>query len=590
MHKVQDDLFTIMDYSNNNDNKFFFPTNRRNLLNIISSGILGPKEVYAKYRSDILEVSKGYIPLFKDGISEDIIDLTTVNKDVNYPVLIEVDANKIVLKALNGEIDESNEGYLDSFFMCESVLGFNAMDAIHFLSDEALQDFQSKGFENVPMDNYVFKVSPELFENDIEFKSSFFEKLNNLYTDDNKLIRKSLIADKVVSSIALLAKMMKRSDDVILLRALIEFDTIPKGTTVPYEYEILTDLIHSSVMGTEYSLKEETENMKLMELLLDILTETDPSEGWNPINVLDSLYERYIDSSGDVNEGIQKWYSYCKAVVRNEKEIDPKTFTDDHDRIKRGIFLFILRPEYQDVVDSEKSYLNPGYIVRTIALFLAGLRVGYERLSNDFKMPGKYHDIFSRLKAYIINKSIGREVDNVKIDIELDLNSKVSDKEYPCSLEILDKQLFDQSIQLPKNVNDIITQMLERNYEQTEYDIFDGRISYSFQYMESKRKQPIYIDVEKYTIRIFSPCVEFTKYSSYEKKYATNKVLAQMMKDNGQMKGKAYYVYEAGHSLSLERRIAISNIDNVDVIEIIEFVAKTADRFEEVYFKHDKVQ
>ena len=61
----------------NKEDRFLVLTHRRNLLSIMSSGLIGPKEVYGKYRDDILVKTKGLVPLFSRSISSQLIDLTT---------------------------------------------------------------------------------------------------------------------------------------------------------------------------------------------------------------------------------------------------------------------------------------------------------------------------------------------------------------------------------------------------------------------------------------------------------------------------------------------------------------------------------
>ena len=56
---------------------YYFLTNRRNILSIMSSGLLGPSDIFAKYKNDILTRTGGYFPLFSKGFSNDLINATT---------------------------------------------------------------------------------------------------------------------------------------------------------------------------------------------------------------------------------------------------------------------------------------------------------------------------------------------------------------------------------------------------------------------------------------------------------------------------------------------------------------------------------
>ena len=53
-----------------------------------------------------------------------------------------------------------------------------------------------------------------------------------------------------------------------------------------------------------------------------------------------------------------------------------------------------LRPEYHDYESIKFESLNPGQIVKTISLFLAGYRTGYERLPHLYKNKVLYNNIY----------------------------------------------------------------------------------------------------------------------------------------------------------------------------------------------------
>ena len=128
---------------------YYFLTNRRNILSIMSSGLLGPSNIFAKYKNDILARTGGYFPLFSKGFSNDLINTTTANPDVNFPVVIELDKNKLPGSCAQGLSDTgqfiTNVQLHDKvgLRLFDIVLNTDMIKEIHFDSQENLKDFLS---------------------------------------------------------------------------------------------------------------------------------------------------------------------------------------------------------------------------------------------------------------------------------------------------------------------------------------------------------------------------------------------------------------------------------------------------------------
>jgi len=581
----------------NNDNKYLL-TNRRNILSIMSGGVIGASDVYSKYGNDILSASHGYLPLFVNGVPEEAIKLTSANIDTNFPVLLEIDLDSVSKEIhryhlSNGKIlDESNLDNSDAeVILINEVIKTSLISCVHFMTHENLQDFKARVLENVPVNNFKYNVSPELFYiNQTKFNVNWFSLVPTLNTVSPSLAYRSRLSDKIVASIALLSENLKRSDDAILLMSLIQSSDINDNVSVPYEYRILSNVINLLHLDISH-FSNTSENHKLIRATIEVLIGINLEEGWDATDVLDEIVNVYNSISGEVSsENIDNWRNFCKDVLNNEKDIYPGVLSDVNDIIKRSIFLLLIRPEYSDYVDIESEYLNPGHAVKTIALFFAGFRAGYERLSNDFKSYDEYHGIFSPLKVHYINLDTTEENRVFPASANISVICDINSQQYRCKLQVLEEVLTDKSVSLPNEVHTIINRMNQKGYKETKYDMFENRVSYSFEYQAEARRQPIYIDIYDHMMRISSPCIEFKKYKSYERKYTTKKVMEQLLKDNGIMQGKCYYVYEKGVNISLERRISLSDINNLNIIDIIEFIAKSSDNFEKEYFKHDKVQ
>ncbi len=92
--KYQGDLFSINKKAVSTG-KWFFATNRANLLTILASGIICPANCYAKYYDDLLSFSGNSIPLLRDGLYSDLTERVTGGNNARFPVLLEINSVSI---------------------------------------------------------------------------------------------------------------------------------------------------------------------------------------------------------------------------------------------------------------------------------------------------------------------------------------------------------------------------------------------------------------------------------------------------------------------------------------------------------------
>ena len=91
--------------------KWLFATNTNNLRMIIAQGLLSSPAGFSKYYQDILEKTEGWIPLFKDKIPKEILDIATCEASHLTPCIIELSMSNIeggVKASKNNEIIDIN--------------------------------------------------------------------------------------------------------------------------------------------------------------------------------------------------------------------------------------------------------------------------------------------------------------------------------------------------------------------------------------------------------------------------------------------------------------------------------------------------
>jgi len=569
---------------------YYFLTNRRNILSIMSSGLLGPSDIFAKYKNDILVRTGGYFPLFSKGFSNNLINATTDNPDINFPVVIELDRNKLPDSCAQGLSDTgqsiTNVQLHDKVGvrLFDIVLNTDMIKEVHFDSQENLQDFLSRMFDNVPVDTFSCTVSPKLFNSDSSLPIEFLGKVEKI--ENSNIERLAITSDKIAASIALLAENMSAQSDVLLLKSLTTYPYIGESDRICEEYNFLIKIINSIVTGA--AIECDSGDCKLLSIVLNKLVDINPSDGWVSGDFLDSVHSSYKESSPDDDYGIDKWHDACKSIINAEMDVTHNIFSDEKNIIKRAILFLLLRPDYEDIVHHSNSYLDPGHKVKTLGLFLAGFKIGYERLSNEFKST--HHTIFAPLKSYIINCGLNKTPVGFDIDVDIKLLCGVGKEKYQCSYVVFNKTLKQKDINIKEYVDDVIQKMLVNGYIGTEYNLSDNRVTYSFKYASDgiDRHQPIYIDFDSTgdSITLSSPCLQIQK-KSHSKK-VTKKVLEAIFTSD--YNGKAYWVYKKNEEIALKRVILIKDIEQTNIIDIIEFIAKTADEFEKDLFGQDKIK
>ncbi|WP_217913074.1 hypothetical protein [Miltoncostaea marina] len=145
--------------------EYLFLTNRYNLLEIQSSGLLAPVEAFDKYYDDLLRLCPGRVVLLTGPVDPRTAALVTEADDPGaFPVILQFTARR-TFQAERLEGDEQTAGLTDSPPAALAVEGALAVgDAVvHFRSDAELTEHRLSSYENVAHDRFRYAVSPWLF-------------------------------------------------------------------------------------------------------------------------------------------------------------------------------------------------------------------------------------------------------------------------------------------------------------------------------------------------------------------------------------------------------------------------------------------
>jgi hypothetical protein len=146
-------------------------SNRYNLLEFISSGMIECKEGISKYYQDLLSLSPpGVIPVLRAPISAEVAALANSESETAFPVAIALDSKALTTRKLpaicaTGEAamlsigDEDGIGWLGA-----GAIPLAAVTAVYFRSKEELEEHRAREYANVATDALPLKIDPLLFE------------------------------------------------------------------------------------------------------------------------------------------------------------------------------------------------------------------------------------------------------------------------------------------------------------------------------------------------------------------------------------------------------------------------------------------
>ena len=170
------DLFSFQNHDMNkakqspDGKRLFYVTNRYNLNEILSSGLIAPRAAFGKYYEDLLSIAPGRLPLFAGTIDRSIIEaFSEETSDDAYPAILEVDpaalfGTEIQALQLDGSTVTISSLTDEMFAVCapSAVIPRSAFRMVHFLSDRDMADYRAHPLSNVRTDPPGLSVTTDI--------------------------------------------------------------------------------------------------------------------------------------------------------------------------------------------------------------------------------------------------------------------------------------------------------------------------------------------------------------------------------------------------------------------------------------------
>jgi len=188
-----------------NKNRWYMPTNMDNLRMIIAQGLISSPNGFKKYYADVLELFPGYVPLFRNRISPDILNSVISEVEGLTPCIVEFDLKKIegfaktisdsqLIDVQLKDIDKENSNLL----LLLAPIPLSCISKVIFKTTADKKAFEDDAelYSNVPIntlklhytktDQKLFEAKPDITDYPIvKLKSMDFNLINNI--DYNKI-------------------------------------------------------------------------------------------------------------------------------------------------------------------------------------------------------------------------------------------------------------------------------------------------------------------------------------------------------------------------------------------------------------------
>ena len=526
--------------------RLFFSTNQKNLLSILGSGILFPAPAQFRYDNDSREYFGGKIGLWKNGIPDWNIEPSSL--DLQRTVILEFDGGLLAPFLQKGLILDHKDCLV---FDCP--LPLSAVKAIYMRSQVYIDDFLLRLTDDVIADSSLFSVIldcpilqvPVGLEAGAEGVALFAAKF----------------VDRIGGAMKCLTKMQPSQPygtDYSELLISICIDHFGFGN------------LENGGSGSADSITSTDRSIVLA--LLEALEGIHPERGMDYESVLASMNDRLLALDEVSRVEFATWLDYSRKVLG--AELDVPTLDDKGDLIKRGILLFLLRPDLDRLRKSVDSSIKPGQGVLAVATFLCGYFTGLLRLGSEYK--GDYSSFVSFVEKLLLAFSC-KDITNIESATErntTDTPLRV--------LRVNGVNIWLRTIAQNETLARVVSQAKTAGYE-LDYDYENHRLSYNFIFPDD-RSQQVYIELIDplpsgvKVIRFVSPCQDLSK---YKKRSPTGPKAIDFLARNGGMDMySSFAISESLEAMVVVATQIVRTMQDEEFELLLNHVASVADQYE----------
>ena len=367
------------------DTRFYYVTNRFNLLEILSAGFIGPRAMYAgKYYRDFVECCPGRVPLFTAKPGSSAARFVSEESDTAYPVALEIPVAGLLAEVPGHDMDSLRQVRpSDDRLACLAhggLIPLTAVTAVHFRSQTELDEYLARRdqFANVVLDELPLTVSPGVLDGEGADAGAVAEWLGSLeplqYPDEDALRG----ADCFAGARFMLAQSAPPERQAFdALAACLQTPQTAGGADSAVPFELFLPLQREAGKVAQADGAE----VRLFRCCAAVFTDDNSRENSSSRLLLDEV-RKSLDSVGLASADLEETRTtldHIERLLMGERQFKPFTQGRGFDATK-ALCLALLRPDPLALLSWPADETGADAPVLMQAAALVGLRVGAKSL------------------------------------------------------------------------------------------------------------------------------------------------------------------------------------------------------------------
>jgi hypothetical protein len=401
--------------------RVFVLTNRNNILDFLSGGMITPAAGISKYYVDVSATAAGRVPVFGSRVpySQSLEETPS-----SFPVAIELDLAKLSATPIpsfsEGEVPSNTPVGIAGILAWApaGVIPTSAALAIHFRSDVEKSEYQAREFANIPNIPVRLSVDRELFSNEDHFVNTILRWLRSLPDPQPQMGAQLRTLDREAGALALVAHVIRGTAEHLgdfgqLITADLNASPganrgskRPKrqkravATTSAVSKHGLPIWLTAQLSGKEIPTAETTEAI-VFGAAAEVFQNVDVREAWRPLEQLDAIEDSALakllndEAKAEVNRNIEA----VRAVVRLDRDFRPLNTGKGLESAK-AMLMVLLRPEPTNLLAWDRAESGASDDVLAGAAYLSGMLNGHKRLPVSLR--------FENLDLLLAERTAGR--------------------------------------------------------------------------------------------------------------------------------------------------------------------------------------
>lgn len=386
-------------------------TNRHNVLEYLSSGMVAPRAGIPKYYRDLLAfASERDVIGLRAPLSADVVALAVEEAaETNFPVALELDVTRLTSRALDcisidGAIKPrpvTHDG--TAAWVGTGPISMDAVTRMHFRSQRDADEHLAREYQNVAADRAPVSVTPALFTggslsaealkawlatlaaspSEPEWQYTHLDRVRGaqllaLTTSPGRTAwLRDILKAVTPTSAAAPSKGTKKAK-----RTKSKITNVESGAAPPWLVSGLTSI----ASGTPSSNSDF--ESRLFAAALSVFMRTDREVKWRPLAVLSEI-ETWVsrDTSAGSNLELAKNIESIRLILNNDRDFKPLNTGKGLDAAK-ALLMALLRPDAERLLSWERERSGADDAVHSAAATLVGALSGYRLLPISLRRRG----------------------------------------------------------------------------------------------------------------------------------------------------------------------------------------------------------